>query len=171
MDAARLWLRLDHQTENELLESLIEQVTACAEKFGISIASQTWDYRIGRFPSHIVLPRAPVTSVTSIIYVDADGVEQTLSAAVYQTSLTSWPAYIEPAFGQSWPVTRAQTVDGVRVRFVAGFGLTGATPDIPPDILGAIRMALWQAYWHRDAPDDLAEAAVDRILVRHALHA
>src|ERR1035441_1232289 len=55
----------------------------------------------------ITLPRAPVVSVQSIIYLDGTGVQQTLDLTKYVVT-TGAPGRIAPVFGQIWPVTLPQ---------------------------------------------------------------
>ena len=94
----------------------VERVTRRA------LVTQTWRLSLGDFPERICLPRPPLQSVTSIQYVDEDGVTQTLSSSLYQVSTDESPGVIEPAYNQVWPATRASTLNAVTVTYVAGFG-------------------------------------------------
>lgn len=71
---------------------------------------------------NICVPCVPLISVTSITYIDVDGVTQTLSSSLY--SITD-PAkgVITLNYGESWPTTRWQP-NAVTVRFVAGMAAT-----------------------------------------------
>lgn len=89
------------------------------------LVTQTLDAYFEEFPKDgFLLP--PLSSVTSITYVDTDGVTQTLAASEYQVDSASKPARIRPAYNVVWPYTRTQ-MNAVIVRFVAGYGATAAS--------------------------------------------
>ena len=81
--------------------------------------TQTLDLYLDAFPCTIVLPRSPLQSITSITYVDNDGITQTLDASQYLVDTVSRPPRIVPAYGKSWPTPRVQ-INAVKVRFVCG---------------------------------------------------
>lgn len=91
--------------------------------------SRAADYTTGAgFHSHryeIRLP--PLQSVSSITYIDQNGVLQTLDPATYIVDAKSQPARITPAFGQIWPATQWQA-NAITIRFVAGYGAAAAVP-------------------------------------------
>lgn len=166
---AKEWLRLDHTTEDAVVGSLVEAVRLTAERYGIAIGSQTWDWRMEWFPPVIRLPLNPVQSITSITYTDSDGTSQTLASSKYQFDMYSCPARIEPAYGTSWPATR-RIQNAVKVRFVAGYDLSGATPEpLPEDLLQAMRLALWDAYYCR-GDHDRVMGAVDAVFSRYTVY-
>jgi uncharacterized phiE125 gp8 family phage protein len=113
---------------------------------GRALCTQTWDMKLDRFPvcdDAIRAPLPPLQSVTSIAYTDENGASQTLSTSLYRVlGAGGWDrARIVPAYGESWPTTRAQP-ETVTVRFVAGYGTPGASPD---DTQAAVPEALRQA--------------------------
>ena len=110
------------------------------------LITQTIDYYLDCFDSwEIKLP--PLQSVTAITYVDTDGVTQTIDAADYLVDAMSVPARITPAYGMSWPSTRAQK-NAVKLRFVAGYG---DSSDVPACIKHWMLMRIKQAYDNRDS--------------------
>lgn len=114
-------------TADPLLATLIAAARGHAEQeLKRKLITQTLDAYFDSFPSEILLP--PLQSVTSIVYTDDAGDEQTLSASLYTVDAVSIPARIVPAYGQAWPSTRDQP-NAVRVRFVAGYGLAAAVPN------------------------------------------
>lgn len=116
-------LPADDTTHTRHLVRAINAAIADAERHTRrAFITQTWRLSLREFPSRIYLPRPPLQSVTSITYVDANGATQTLSSSLYQVSTDSSPGYIEPAFGQSWPSIRSETVDPIKITYVAGFG-------------------------------------------------
>lgn len=96
----------------------------------------------GRDPS-IYLPRSPVSSVTSIQYIDDAGVLQTLAASEFKVDLKSLVPRIVPAFGKEWPTTRAE-INAVTVKFVAGYGADGTF--VPKPIIHAIKLCVGTYY-------------------------
>jgi uncharacterized phiE125 gp8 family phage protein len=92
-----------------------------------ALITQTLDLYLDAFPGwEITLPKPKLQSVTSITYVDDNGVTQTLDTSLYLVDTTTEPARITPAFGEVWPTTRWQT-NAVRIRYVAGYGATAAS--------------------------------------------
>ena len=58
----------------------------------------------------IKIAKWPLSSVTSIAYLDADGDSQTLSASKYIVDAANIPGRIKPAFGEVWPTTRTDVL-------------------------------------------------------------
>ncbi len=128
-----------NSTTDPLLNILIASARAHAEQeLRRYLVTQTIDAKFDRFPDgsyidfrtdkpayQFRLP--PLSSVTSITYVDIDGVSQTLATDQYLVDSSSAPARIEPAYGCSWPSTRDQA-NAVTIRFVAGYGAASAVP-------------------------------------------
>lgn len=118
------------------------------------LITQTWVQYMDGFPGEILLARAPVSSVTSVKYVDVDGDEQTIDTADYRTDLISEPARINPVYGEVWPSSRDVT-NAVYVTFVAGYGAAGS--DVDEDLLSAVYLLLGHYYEHREAAQDVTK--------------
>lgn len=107
-----------------------------------ALITQTWRMSLTAFPysalhkSRIYLPRPPLQSITSIQYVDDNGATQTLSSSLYQVTDDAKPGYVEPVYGESWPVTRAETAEAVTITYVAGFG--DDDTDLPDDLKNTV---------------------------------
>lgn len=139
------------------LARMIASARAEAEKeLGRYLVTQTLDAYFDDFPRYcnkafpdpcFRLP--PLQSVSAITYVDADGTTQTLAADQYTVDAVSQPARITPAYGVSWPATRAQT-NAVKVRFVAGYGAAAAVPACVKDWMLA---RIGARYWKQDIPE------------------
>jgi len=115
--------------ENDLLDSLIISARQWAEEFTRrAFTTRTCTLRLDRFPAEIILPRPPLSSVTSITYVDVNGDSQTLDSSAYQVVTYEEPARIVTAYGESWPSTRS-VPEAVTVTYVAGYGDASAVPD------------------------------------------
>lgn len=117
-------------TSDPELNALIKAARHAAEGYTRrALVTQTWDMTLDHFPCwEMSIPKPTLQSVTSITYVDSDGVTQTLAADQYKVDIASAPARITPAYGLVWPITRWQT-NAVTVRFVAGYGAAAAVPD------------------------------------------
>lgn len=99
---------------------------------GRALLTQTWKLTLDGFPcDRITIPLPPLQSITSIKYLDSDGVQQTWNSANYRV-VNADPAYVEPVTGQSWPTTACKDAS-VEVQFVCGYG------DKPKDIPALIR--------------------------------
>lgn len=134
-------------TSDPLLRMLITTARQKAEvMLNRKIITQTVDLYLDNFPFW-ELPVPVMQSVTSIIYTDVNGAEQTLSSGDYLVDSNSQPARITPAYGLVWPSTRYQT-NAVRVRFLAGYGVASAVPDC---IKSWMLMRIKQNYDQRDA--------------------
>lgn len=135
LSEAKMHLRETLPDNDTLINSLITAARQWAENFtGRALLTQTWDYLLDAFTDEaIVLPFPPLQSVTSIKYIDASGVEQTLATSEYVVDTASQPGVVRLAYGKSWPSARAQA-NAVAIRFAAGYGNASAVP-------GAIKSA------------------------------
>lgn len=134
LEEAKLHLRVEHDAEDSLIASYIAAATEHAEVYQLrSLMERTWRLSLSRFPSGgriIRLPRPPLRSVTSIVYIAPDGSEQTLDAEHYGHA-TDGRVFLAT---DAWPRTARQE-DAVRITYVAGYGEGGDAPQ-------ATRMAI-----------------------------
>lgn len=116
---------------------LVQAATADVERFTRrALITQSWRFTLREFRQRIYLPRPNLQSVTSVVYIDDDGDEITLSPSLYQVSTDAKPGYIEPAYNEEWPSVRPETIDAVQITYVAGFGNTYG--DVPAEFQNAI---------------------------------
>lgn len=143
-------LRIDHPDDDALLTDLLAGAVALIDGpngIGYAMMRQTWRLSLDRFPSGIVLPGAPVKSVVSIKYLDADGAEQTLAEESYRVDADREPARVEPAYGLAWPATR--NVSGaVKVDYLVG---EESAADVSPALIDAVCMIVAHRYENREA--------------------
>lgn len=127
------------------LEAMIATARAWVEDYtGRSLINQTWELALDAFPAaEIELPRPPVSSITSVSYLDSDATEQTLDASAYTVDDYGVTHWLLPAYGTVWPTT-ADAANAVKVRYVAGYGASGAS--VPAPIVQAIVLIVGQAY-------------------------
>lgn len=127
---AKLHLRVIHDAEDASISRMIraarEHLDGRDGILGRALVTQTWELVLDSFPvGAIQIPLPPLQSITSVKYLDAGGVEQTLDTAEYVVDTASEPGCIAPV--DQWPATQ-DTVNAVHIRFVAGYGDASAVP-------------------------------------------
>lgn len=103
-------------------------ITAAREKVerdtGLVCYTGTHVWKLTYFPANdwleMPVDARPVTSVTSITYVDYAGTTQTWSGANYSLDASGVVSFIKLTYGQSWPVVRGD-INGITVTYVAGY--------------------------------------------------
>jgi uncharacterized phiE125 gp8 family phage protein len=110
----------------------------------------TWEWTLPAFPSgdKLTVPKPPLSSVTTVKYIDTAGVLQTLSDTVYDVDTHSDPGRIALAYQQQWPLTR-EDINAVIITFVAGYGTTAAS--VPPDDRHAILLLAGHWFANRES--------------------
>jgi uncharacterized phiE125 gp8 family phage protein len=150
LEPVELWeakdhLRLDTDDHDDLVAGLIVAARRHVEAFlHRALLTQTRELGLDCFPAgEIRLPYPPLQSVTGIVYVDEAGAEQTLATSGFQVDARSEPGRVLPAYGKSWPSTRA-VPNAVRITYVAGYG---ATPEsLPAEVLEAVKVIVHTLY-------------------------
>lgn len=150
LDEAKLHLRVDSDEEDELINvfraAACAQIDGPASYMGRAIGEQTLSLILDEFPScgPIKLPCPPVQSVTSVKYLDEDGVEQTLATSVYRViNAGRDDVAIELKVDQSWP-TILEDVGAVRIVYVAGY------ETVPAPLKAAALLMLADLYENRE---------------------
>ncbi len=92
----------------------------------------------------IRMPKPPLVSVDSLVYVNPDLTLSTLSPALYQVITGTQPGIVCPAPFQVWPVTDPWTADAVRITFTCGGG------QVNNRALQAVRMMCAHLYQQRE---------------------
>lgn len=139
-------LRIDHGDEDSLLSGYIraarEMVESDAE---ISLLPQTLTWYIDAFPAwEIGLRKPPVNSITSITYLDQDGVSQTWSSTRYRFDGNSRPARLTPAYNDEWPDTY-DVNNAVTIVAAAGYSSVSEVPQIAKQAI-----LLLASHWFRN---------------------
>lgn len=149
---AKSWLRVTSSDEDTLIDVLIESARTRAETFvNRAFINQTWIQKLDRFPGwEWVVPLPPISSVTTLTYLDTAGSSQSLTQNTdfLVHSNTQGFATLTPVYAGSWPATYGQGED-VTLTFVAGYGATSAS--IPEDIKLAVRIMV--EHWFRNRDD------------------
>lgn len=171
---ARQHLRLDtegspasHPDDGLLRDIYIPAARATVEEFtNRRLITQSWRLNLDLLPSEIVLPLAPVQSIASVAYVDADGATQTLADDQYTLDAAATPPWLLQAHDVTYPATLA-VANAVRVTFVAGYGTDAA--DVPAPIRNAILLLLTDSYERRTPAEGGADGAGLPLTVRRLL--
>lgn len=123
----------DNASDEHLNDTLLAAVRYCETIQKRSYMLKTFTLRMDRFPWEIVLPMPPLSSVTSINYLDSGGTSQTLATDQYQVDLAGDPGRIKPATTVGvWPVTRAGAYNAVTVVYVAGYPIAAQETRVTP---------------------------------------
>lgn len=150
---AKAQLQVEHSAD----DSYIADLALTAEQYldaergvtGRALVNQTWLLAMDGAPDGAVpLPVTPVVSVTSILYDDADGEEQTFAAENYVLAGAPDRPEIVLAPGAAWPAVQ-NAPESFRITYLAGHGATGA--DAPAAARTAARLLLGHWYRHREA--------------------
>lgn len=133
--------------EDDLLLAYAEAATHYVERvLDRALVTQTWRQDFAGFDDVMRLPLAPVQSAT-VVYSDADNLDQTLAATVWEIREDSRGPYVTLRPGQAWPTTYDRS-DAVRITFVAGYG---AAADVPGPLRQAVRLMAADWFENRSA--------------------
>lgn len=141
---AKAHLRVESSDEDNLISGLIAAARELIElATGRSFINTSWSVKLSCLPHCLELPRAPLSSVTSIEYLDADGDEQTLDADIYDVVTSDEPGRIQLASNGSRPAT-ATHPEAVTITYVSGYG--AAATSVPTPLRQAILLLL-TSWW------------------------
>lgn len=145
---------VDHTDDDDLIERLIATARDHVEHYcGVRFASQTVETKCDCFADLRRLPEAPVSSVTSITYVDVAGATQTLQTDVYELRKDGLEPSIALKYGQVWPTVQP----GSRITVTAVVGYDAA----PEAVSHAMLMLV--ATWYSQRENILIGATVENL--------
>jgi uncharacterized phiE125 gp8 family phage protein len=165
---AKAHLRVDTSDDDTLITAMLGAATQMAEQVtGRALMQQAWVLSLDAFPAEIEITRVPVVSITSLIYADNLGADQTLLPSNYVLNNADdfGSAFVVPAFGKSWPDARLQP-NSVRLTFLAGYANAASVPE---SIKSWIKLQLGAMYENRSAEDTMKTYPLgfaDRLLDR-----
>lgn len=131
------------------VESMISEAREAVERDANLVCyTGTFTRKFHEFPCGDIMHIGdirPITSITSITYVDTAGDTQTWSASNYALESSAIQPYVRLAYGAIWPVVQS-SVAGITVTFVAGYASVATMPGL------AKRACLtWiKAHWQQD---------------------
>lgn len=146
---AKLHLRVTSTAEDTLITSLITTARErCEEVSFRALVTRTVDLYLDSWPvgGVIKLPTPPVQSITSVTYTDVDGTTGTMSAADYYLATARGSLVLKSS--ASWPTAELQSTEGIKVRYVAGYGAAAAVPGWAKH---AMRLLISHWYLNREA--------------------
>lgn len=149
------YLKVDDSTDDALIATMLKAARQAVEsRQNISTLTKTIVQKLERFPSSykvatdyenvIKLLVYPVVNVSSITYLDENGVLQTLAQNLYEVD--TYRGIIGEAVDEDFPDTYLSLND-VTITYTAGFG-TAAT-DCPSDIRIAVLKLIANMYDNR----------------------
>lgn len=176
---AKLFLRVDHTTENDLIDGMITAAHVWVESYlGRALITETWDFKFTNFPQAglpLFIPRAPLQSITSITYLDENNASQTWASSNYHTRTLSGHSagrgWIETTADTDYPATAMEAEYPVIVRAVCGYGNAGA---VPKGIKSAIYLLLGDLYSQRQetitgASSSKTQTTIEKLLSPYRL--
>jgi len=157
---AKAQLRIDTSDDDTLVARLIAGARDYVEKYcNCRFASQTITVKCDSFADMSRFPEAPVSSITSITYVDTAGATQTLSSDVYELRSDGMESAIALKFGKVWPAIQS----GSRIAVVAVVGFS----TIPPAVKDAILLVIAERYDNREPTQVNDFSTVDALLANY----
>jgi uncharacterized phiE125 gp8 family phage protein len=139
------WL-LSDTTHDTKLTRLISSARSSIEALtGIRCIQQTVRLELNEFPGwSIDLGCYPVQSITSLVYDDENGTEQTLVAGTgYWSDLGGMYPRLSPV--TAWPATHATKPACIRITMVVGYANAAG---VPPDLRDAILQRVAERFEH-----------------------
>jgi len=158
LDEVKAWAKIDAADEDALLTSLVAAAREAAEQYlrralisqtvrltldldgcGVHLSEGVYDLPVsaiyGGLPTVVELPRAPVSSITSVVTYDLDNAPGTFAASNY--SLNADGNRFVLASGATWP-SNLRPVAACAITYVAGYG--DAASAVPQSIRTGILM-------------------------------
>lgn len=154
VDTLRRHMRVASSSANVLADckdAIKETIATLGGRGGIlntTILPTTYALYLPAFPNGLIdLPYPPVRSITSIVYKDSAGTEQTLSSSAY----TFRPGRIEAEIFKrgdiEWPTTDPDDPRAVKITFAAGY----LTADVPGNLKRLVKLIAASWYENREA--------------------
>ena len=120
-----------YASDDTLLTALIQAAREYVEGYqNRALCTQTWELVLDNWPirDSIEMPKPPLQSVSSIKYKDSAGTEATWADTNYIVDPDSFLGRVVLADNISWPTVTLYPAGGIRIQFVAGYGLAASVP-------------------------------------------
>ena len=148
-------LGVTNGASNDLITTLIGAATSHLDGYsgvlGRALVNQTWYLYLDAFPfsdDRIRLPKAPLSSITSIKYTDTAGTETTWDGAYWDADTTITPGELVKTYGSTWPTATLRPNSPIVIEYVAGYGATATT--VPEPLRDAMYLLIGEAYNYRE---------------------
>ncbi|WP_455918848.1 head-tail connector protein [Ensifer canadensis] len=153
-------LHITFEDDDDDIKLMIASVRDHAEKYcNVRFASQTVEMKCDGFCDFARLPEAPVSTVSSIKYIDTAGAEQTLADTVYELRNDELEVEIVTKYGQQWPAIQP----GSRITVTAVVGYS----DAPAAVKQAMLLYIGDAYENRENAELDDWTAFDALLCNY----
>lgn len=157
-------LRLDDNDEVPYLEALLirSRETIEGEILGGALVTQTWEEYLDAWPKdYFDIPLPPLQAITSITYYDSDESPTVWATTEYEVDTVSRRGRVKLATGKSWPTVTLRRMNGIVIKFVAGYG---AAAVVPQSIIGVIHDLAGFWYEHRESQEYLPTDILRRLM-------
>ncbi len=150
LEEACAHVRANLGDDDMVIATLLDAATELvSEACGLVLGAESWAIRFVASGSvDVPLQKAPVTSLTAISWIAADGTSVTGDVANFIIVQGQDKPMIRPVTGQSWPVT-ALRADAITATFAAGL------TTVPRGLAVAILMVLGTLYDHRESVSEV----------------
>ncbi len=149
---AKTHLRISaaNTAESALITTFISVATEyCQDLQNRAYITQVWNLRFDGWPveDYITIPLPPLQSVSSVTYYGTGGTSNTMTAGNYIVDIYSEPGRLALAYGEAWPNLTLRPINGIAVKFTAGYGTAGTIPDRAKQ---AINLLVGHMFEHRE---------------------
>ncbi len=175
LEEAKLHCRIDVDDDDTIINGLIATAREYCETFsGRAYVQRSLMLTMTHWPStrQIILPRPPLASVASVVYIDADGNPQTLTAGTdYLVDLMHrWGRIVLPVAAQ-WPMEAMQPGTPIRITYTAGYETLPGPPinytaNVPEYVKTAMKLCIGN--WYENRENVLPAGHVGKVLPQGA---
>jgi uncharacterized phiE125 gp8 family phage protein len=146
LEGAKLFLRLDHDEEDDLIVDLIQQArerieSLCGRSLIRRARRMTFTPPLKRT---LYLKMAPIETVTSITLHLEDGIDESLDLSSLAINLRATPASLKAKTLKLFDFHNRSDVQAISVDVIAGYG--DSPEDIPMPLRQAMLLLIGQAY-------------------------
>lgn len=143
---ARIYNSLDDTYLGTLITTATQIIEAETRR---AMINRAFAFQLEAFPAdgEIILPRSPLSTVTSVTYTDTAGSTQTLSASTYHVYSVNGVGRVVLKSTSSWPDTQDTGNLDVTVNFTAGYGASSI--NVPAALRHATLLAATHLYDNR----------------------
>jgi uncharacterized phiE125 gp8 family phage protein len=136
----KLHTHIDYDVEDTLIENWIKAARIAAEDYqGRAYYTQVYDLYFDSFPCSVFeIPRPPLVSVDSLKYYDTANTEYDFDLNDLIIDTSSEPGRISLGYSVQWPTVTLRPINGVKIRFTAGYGDAGGTTTTPDFVITAV---------------------------------
>ena len=150
LDEAKLHLKVDTgTTEDALITGLIYAAQEFVENYcRTRLTTTVEELYLDQFPFEysVNMSKWPISAITSVNYLDVNGVAQVLDSTAWRPDIVSKPGRVCLEYARYWPIVR-WVDNAVWVRYSVGFGATAAT--IPYGLKQALLLLVGHLYQNR----------------------